>query len=372
MNVKSLRRGITVVGATLVSAVLLASCAGGETTVEAPTALAPEPIVEAALEPIVADVNFALYPGYLDIITTNVFDIFTTANPDSSVVGIEGPASQTYAQLLASPVGSPNVHGGMMNDTLSWSGVNDGMWQQMTVESVPNLGTVPESLRNDAGVPWGFNAFGITYNPDKIDKIDSWEDLYDPALKGRVAMWPGYFDAYLMAAVAAGASETEIEVGIEAWAKAKDNIGMWITSVADLHQAIDAGEIWAAPDWLGTAVRDANAGMNLAFSIPKEGAALNTYQLVVADGITPEETRAMVSMVDLSLAEQNQNAAFEQLFLTPANGTVKVDASLATIRGLEGYGFTAQEAEERFYALDYEWVGRNTEMIKKLIENRLQ
>lgn len=343
----------------------LAGCAPGEEPA------APVDPTDTA-GPINADIAFAMYPGYLALMTQYVFDPYTSDNPGVTVEGIEGPASQTYAQILASTPGNRPFHGGMMNDALSWSGVKDELWQYFTEQDVPNLAKVPTSLRNDAGLPWAFNGFGISYNPEKIPGgIQSWTDLYDPALKGRVAMWPAYFDAYLMAAVAAGASETEIEAGIDAWKAAKDNIGMWITSVADLHQAMDRGEIWAAPDYLGTTVRDAKAGMKLAFSIPEEGAVLNTYQLSVVDGISDDETRAMAGLFDRILDESTQSATFDTVYLIPANGEVTVDASEAQIAGLEDFDFTAAAAQERFYKVDYQWVGENTAKIKTLIEDNL-
>jgi putative spermidine/putrescine transport system substrate-binding protein len=242
----------------------------------------------------------------------------------------------------------------------------------MTTKEVPNLNKVPAGLRNDAGTPWVFNGFGISYNPEKLPNgIDSWKDLYSPSLKGKVAMWPAYFDAYLMAAVAAGGNSTEVEKGIEQWKKAKGNIGMWITSVADLHQAMNRGEIWAAPDYLSTTVRDAKAGMKLAMSLPAEGAVLNTYQLESVSGNSAGQKRAMADLINLSLSDATQKAAFDTAYLTPSNADVKVDASKAQIPGLKGYDFTAGEAVKRFFKVDYKWVGDNTAKIKKLIEDNL-
>ena len=184
-------------------------------------------------------------------------------------------------------------------------------------------------------------------------------------------MWPAYFDAYVMAAVAAGGGNTEIEKGIEKWKKAKDNIGMWITSVAELHQAMHRGEIWAAPDYLSTTVRDAKAGMKLAMSLPVEGAVLNTYQLESVSGNSAAQRQAVAGLINLSLGDQAQAAAFEAAYLTPANAAVKVDARKGEIPGLKGYDFSASEAVKRFYKVDYKWVGANGSKIKKLIEDNL-
>ena len=318
------------------------------------------------------NVAFALFPGYRALMKQHVFDPYSKANPQVSIAPLEGPASQTYAQLLASPPSSRSIQGGMMNDALSWAGVNTKLWDPMTIKDVPNLAKVPAALRNEAGIPWVFNAFGISYNPEKLPNgIDSWNDLYSPSLKGKVAMWPAYFDAYVMAAVAAGGGNTEIEKGIEKWKKAKDNIGMWITSVAELHQAMHRGEIWAAPDYLSTTVRDAKAGMKLAMSLPVEGAVLNTYQLESVSGNSAAQRQAVAGLINSSLGDQAQAAAFEAAYLTPANAAVKVDARKGEIPGLKGYDFSASEAVKRFYKVDYKWVGANGSKIKKLIEDNL-
>ncbi len=355
-------------GLGMVATGALASCAP-----QTDSAPAPGSSGDPAGSPINADLIFTMFPGYLALLTANVFDPLEKEHPGIDIEGVEGSASQTYAQLLASPSGSRSMHGGMMNDALSWSGVEDGLWQQMTPAEVPNIANIPETLRNDAGTPWVFNGFGISYNPDKLPNgLDSWTDLYSPSLKGKVALWPAHLDAYLMAAVAAGVNETEIEKGIEAWKKAKDNIGMWVTSVADLHQAMDRGEIWAAPDFLSATVRDAKAGMNLAMSLPAEGAALNSYQLEVVNGISNDENRAMEKLIDLCLDEAAQSEAFKTQYLTPSNSNVKVDASDAKIKGLENYNFTAADAEKSFYKPDYKWVGENKDKITKLIEDNLK
>lgn len=320
----------------------------------------------------VTNVAFAMFPGYRALMKEHVFDPYGKAHPQVIVSALEGAASQTYAQLLASPVSSRSIQGGMMNDALSWAGVSSKTWDPLTQKDVPNLAKIPAALRNDAGIPWVFNAFGISYNPEKLPNgIDSWKDLYSPSLKGKVAMWPAYFDAYVMAAVAAGAGNTEVEKGIEQWKKAKDNIGMWITSIAELHQAMHRGEIWAAPDFLSTTVRDAKAGMKLAMSLPAEGAVLNTYQMVSVSGNSPAQRQAVADLINLSLAEQAQAAAFEAAYLTPANASVKVDARKGEISGLKGYDFSASEAAKRFYKVDYKWMGANTSKIKRLIEDNL-
>ena len=62
------------------------------------------------------NVAFALFPGYRALMKQHVFDPYSKANPQVSIAPLEGPASQTYAQLLASPPTSRSIQGGMMND----------------------------------------------------------------------------------------------------------------------------------------------------------------------------------------------------------------------------------------------------------------
>lgn len=65
---------------------------------------------------------------------------------------------------------------------------------------IPNLAGLNEFWNNDpkhqwidedgtrTGLPWTFGSIGITYDSAKIDQMDSWYDLLDPSLKGKISL----------------------------------------------------------------------------------------------------------------------------------------------------------------------------------------
>jgi len=65
---------------------------------------------------------------------------------------------------------------------------------------IPNLAGLNEFWNDDpkhqwidadgtrTGVPWTFGSIGITYDSAKVDEMDSWYDLLDPSLKGKISL----------------------------------------------------------------------------------------------------------------------------------------------------------------------------------------
>ena len=258
-----------------------------------------------------------------------------------------------------------------MNDTFAWTGTKEKMWLPATEKELTNLRNVPEKLQSEAGPFWALNFFGIAYNPKLLPEgIKSWNDLYEPKFKGKVGMWGAYFDAYIMAAKAAGKDEHDIEAGIMAWKKAKDNIGLWVKSVAETHQAIHRGELLAAPGWGSTILRDAKTGMDLAVAIPEEGACMNTYYMQVVKGISDGQQKAAFGILDMFLSDEFQKNLFKVHNLTPVVKTVKPDTS-GLPPGLT-YNFTAEDAVQKLYRPDYAFIGKHKKDIVKLINENLK
>ncbi len=364
MNRRQFLRLAASAGAAVTFGPILSACVPVTPTVPA----APSVPTKA---PLAANVVIGCWAGYEKFFQTLSFDPYRAKNPGVTINMEVAPASQIYAKLLASKGSKPPIHGTAMNDAFSWTGIADGMWQTLTAKELPNLGKVPEGLLSKAGPFWALNFFGVTYNPKFLpDGIKSWKDLYSPKLAGKVGMWPAYFDAYIMAAKVAGKDEHEIEAGIEAWKAAKANIGLWIQSVAEIHQAIDRGEIWAAPDWGAAAIRDAATGMNLAVTIPAEGAIMNTYYMQTLKGLSDTETQAVNGILDSWLSPELQQQVFTQQYLVPVVTGVTPDTS--KLPPNLGFAYTAEDAAKKLYRPDYSYVGNNTKRITDLVAANLR
>jgi spermidine/putrescine transport system substrate-binding protein len=125
---------------------------------------------------------------------------------------------------------------------------------------------------------WQSGITGIGYDPTKVGKkITSWQDLRDPALKGKIGMFGDTEDMPGCALLAVGAApETSTPAD---WKKAAD----WLTSQRPLVRKyyeqdyiapLKSGDIWATMAWSGDIFQAQLDKPNLEFVVPDEGAMI--------------------------------------------------------------------------------------------------
>jgi spermidine/putrescine transport system substrate-binding protein len=131
---------------------------------------------------------------------------------------------------------------------------------------------------NNYTMPWQSGITGIGYDPKKVGKkITSWQDLQDPALKGKIGMFGDTEDMPGCALLAVGAApETSTEAD---WHKA----GAWLTKQRPLVRKyyeqdyiapLKSGDIWATMAWSGDIFQAKIDKPNLEFVVPDEGAMI--------------------------------------------------------------------------------------------------
>jgi spermidine/putrescine transport system substrate-binding protein len=152
---------------------------------------------------------------------------------------------------------------------------------------VDNLKSVPYDKKRDYTVPWQSGAVGIGYNPKKTGrKLNSFNDLFDPAFKGRVTMLNEAYDSSGVTMLAMGVNPTEATI---------DQI---LAAIDKIQQAADAGQfrrftgndystdlakgnIWVAHAYSGDIVQLQSDNPDLEFIYPDEGAMLFTDNMMV-------------------------------------------------------------------------------------------
>ena len=152
---------------------------------------------------------------------------------------------------------------------------------------VDNLKSVPYDKKRDYTVPWQSGAVGLGYNPKKTGReLNSVNDLFDPAFKGRVTMLSEPYDS---------ASTTLLGMGIDPTTAKIDQI---LSAIEKIEQAADAGQfrrftgndystdltkgnIWVALAYSGDIVQLQSDNPDLKFVYPDEGAMLFTDNMMV-------------------------------------------------------------------------------------------
>ncbi|MCW2497746.1 spermidine/putrescine ABC transporter substrate-binding protein [Jatrophihabitans sp.] len=132
---------------------------------------------------------------------------------------------------------------------------------------------------------WASGITGIGYDPKLVGKkITSWNDLLDPALKGKVGMFGDTEDLPNAALCAIGVNpETSTEAD---WKKAADWLKKQRPLVRKYYQQdyvapLSKGDLYASQAWSGD-IFQANAnGAHLEFVVPDEGAPIWTDNMCI-------------------------------------------------------------------------------------------
>jgi len=125
-------------------------------------------------------------------------------------------------------------------------------------------------------MPWQSGITGIGYNPKKLGrKIDSWQDLQDPSLSGKIGMFGDTEDMPGCALLAVGVNpENSTEADwhkAAAWLKKQQPLVRKYYE-QDYIDPLSKGDIYATMAWSGDIFQANASGANLEFVVPKEGA----------------------------------------------------------------------------------------------------
>jgi putative spermidine/putrescine transport system substrate-binding protein len=151
-----------------------------------------------------------------------------------------------------------------------------GILREWDPAKVPNVNKVHKAFRYEFNVGKIHTPYGICVNTKEIKKpITSWNDLWDPAFKGKVAFpaWPWMGEEVFHALnVMFGGTAENIDPGI-ARLKAlfKENQAKVINNVEHTRQLLVAGEVWICPYFGARTEQAAAAGAPVEFVMPNEG-----------------------------------------------------------------------------------------------------
>lgn len=155
---------------------------------------------------------------------------------------------------------------------------------------IPNWPKVMDSLKNLEGVmrdgkvvwvPIDWGNTSIVYRtdlaPEYVDN-ESYEILWDPKYKGRVATFDSLVDAVVLSGLVAGIPDmfdysdpAHLDAAREKTRQLVDQVKFFSNDPTTLEQAIASGEIVAATVWNESVVRLKDQGLAVKYMNPKEG-----------------------------------------------------------------------------------------------------
>lgn len=171
---------------------------------------------------------------------------------------------------------------------VGWLYVNDGLFEQLDLGKIPNA----KSLADEARISpyhlgsWAY-IYTIGYRSDLIKgiKFDTWNDLWKPELKGKIAA-PDFDPSHIIvvSAILSGGDAAHWQKG-EAKLKAlKPNFKAFYTNDANSQQLLATGETPVQIVLSMNAYYMIGQGVPITLTIPQEGGVLGIDSVAIMKG----------------------------------------------------------------------------------------
>jgi putative spermidine/putrescine transport system substrate-binding protein len=208
------------------------------------------------------------------------------------------------------------------------------------LSDLPNLAGTTE-LAKPVGLD-GYpivNTYGyvyvLAYRPSAFPNgaPQSWRDLLDPRLKGRIALYNDGIGFHFPAQVAGGGSLADIPGNMEAcWSFVREMKAQapLLGEDPDFTAWFQNGEIDAACTISTNALGARKNGIDIAWTVPKEGCKFDTDGLWIPKGLPENELYWAKAYINLALSKESQQIWCDGL------GLPGVVPGLTPPKGLEG------------------------------------
>ena len=219
---------------------------------------------------------------------------------------------------------------------VGWLYANDGLYEQLDLSKVPNAGNLIEQARISPyhiGT-WAY-VYTIGYRSDLLKGVSftSWEDLWRPEIKGKLAA-PDFDPSHLIvvSAILSGGDAATWEKGQAKLKALKPSFKAFYTNDANSQQLIASGETPVQVILSMNAHYIAAEGVPITLVIPKEGAVLGIDTVAIMKGSKKAELAYKFINVALDPQVQAEVAKFKKG--SPMVRDAKIDPAVAKLPGV--------------------------------------
>ena len=172
--------------------------------------------------------------------------------------------------------------------------VEDGIVQPLNLGLIPNAANLGEQWQNpgyDPGnkhsMPYMWWTTGYCWDGDKIkEDLTSWESLWNPAYKGKLAMLDDYREVFAVAAFRLGIDpNTTNEADLDRMAAMLEEQKPLVrTYTTDDIGTMSSGDATIAHAWSGDVYQMYEDVPNIKYVIPSEGAVRGSDTMIITSG----------------------------------------------------------------------------------------
>jgi putative spermidine/putrescine transport system substrate-binding protein len=171
---------------------------------------------------------------------------------------------------------------------VGWIYANDGLFETLDTAKIPNA----KNLADEARISpchlgaWAY-VYTIGYRADLLPgmKFESWDDLWKPELKGKIAA-PDFDPSHIIAisALLSGADAAHWEKGEDKLKALKPNFKAFYTNDANSQQLLASGETPVQVVLSMNAYYMIGQGVPITLATPREGAVLGVDTVAIMKG----------------------------------------------------------------------------------------
>jgi putative spermidine/putrescine transport system substrate-binding protein len=254
---------------------------------------------------------------------------------------------------------------------VGWLYANSGLYDELDLSKVPNAANlVPQAKISPYHIgSWAY-VYTIGYLPDQLPKgvsFESWEGLWNPELKGKIAS-PDFDPSHIInvAAKLSGGDASNWQVGEKKLLELKPNFKAFYTNDANSQQLFATGETAVQVVLSMNAYYMKDQGVPIEIVIPKEGAVLGIDTMAIMKG--SKKAELAYKFINTALDPEVQAKIAELKKGSPVTTNAKLDADIAKLPGI----FTTQEQWNQSIIIDHKLRAEKTaEWRKWFAENMI-
>jgi putative spermidine/putrescine transport system substrate-binding protein len=235
--------------------------------------------------------------------------------------------SVQHAAAIRAMGGKPTYDVAYMDNSLATQLYAEGLIAPLETDKLASYPDIDKTAfgKDNSYVAFEISATAITYNPKVVTTPPtSWNDLFDPQYKGRIAIGDvtGTSGVQFLMAVnkMRGGTLDNMDPGFAALKELADNSVTLYTQADQLVSLFQRGDIVIAPWYPDRTGAQIDKGLDLAVAYPKEGAVGIKPVLVIPKG-APHPDLAL-KYVDAVLSVDGQTCFSTRQYAAPVNTKV--------------------------------------------------
>ena len=295
-------------------------------------------ILFAGCGPKTETLSLLVWEGYAD---PSFLKAFEDAHHCKVVASYMGSSDELVAKLRGGSAGNYDVIS--PSSDVATSIVRAGLAAPLDLSKIPAYPQLSARLRESPlvkangqtyGVPFVWGPNPLLYDTDAFPKApESWSDLWNPKLKGKISLWDELSSVYMAAQVLGydkpdpsqlyNLSDEQLEAVKKKLIELKPNVRKYWTTGGELTNLFQNHEITAAMGWPLMTVQLRKLNYSIGETIPKENTTGWIDHLMITAASSHKDLAQ--AFLEYMVEPETQKLVTDVTHYTPANpGTAKL------------------------------------------------